>query len=138
VTEYRITKEFAFSAAHALRGLSPEHPCSQLHGHNYIVRVELAEIRITPLPGFVRDYGELTPFKDYVDEHFDHKWLGWGSIARIENVETVRSLTTPAVTFNPTAENLAKHFFDYCHAFWSETARVGVSETPKTWAYYEA
>jgi 6-pyruvoyl-tetrahydropterin synthase len=38
---YTISKEFAFSAAHHLNGLPPSHPCSRVHGHNYVVRVVL-------------------------------------------------------------------------------------------------
>jgi 6-pyruvoyltetrahydropterin/6-carboxytetrahydropterin synthase len=35
-----------------------------------------------------------------------------------------------------TAEHMAKHFYDWCKARWSETSAVLVSETPKTWAEY--
>ncbi len=39
---YRITKEFHFSASHQLCHLHQNHPCARMHGHNYIVEVELA------------------------------------------------------------------------------------------------
>ena len=55
---YRITKEFHFSASHQLEHLPDDHQCAQLHGHNYIVIVELAST-ILNRNGFVRDYGEL-------------------------------------------------------------------------------
>lgn len=38
---FRITKEFHFSASHQLTGLPEDHQCARLHGHNYIVEVEL-------------------------------------------------------------------------------------------------
>ena len=38
---YRISKEFHFSASHQLIGLPEDHQCARLHGHNYIVVVEL-------------------------------------------------------------------------------------------------
>jgi len=38
---FTISKDFEFSAAHHLEGLDPEHPCSRVHGHNYVVRLEL-------------------------------------------------------------------------------------------------
>lgn len=55
----RITKEFGFSASHQLGGLAENHQCARLHGHNYVVELELSAAReaLTP-PGFVRDYGE--------------------------------------------------------------------------------
>ena len=39
---YIITKEFAFSASHQLTHLVDGHPCARVHGHNYIIVVELS------------------------------------------------------------------------------------------------
>ena len=39
---FRIRKEFHFSASHRLEHLPPDHQCARLHGHNYVVVVELA------------------------------------------------------------------------------------------------
>ena len=57
---YRITKEFHFSASHQLKGLPETHQCARLHGHNYIVKVELSSTTLND-HGFVRDYNELAP-----------------------------------------------------------------------------
>jgi len=38
---YTISKQFTFSASHQLLNLCDSHPCYRLHGHNYIVEVEL-------------------------------------------------------------------------------------------------
>ncbi|MBA8836763.1 6-carboxytetrahydropterin synthase QueD [Ochrobactrum sp. RH2CCR150] len=115
---FRITKEFHFSASHQLTGLPADHQCARLHGHNYIVEVELSAADLDG-HGFVRDYHELAPFKRYIDDAFDHRHLndvlGHG---------------------HTTAETLAKHFFDWCRARWPEISAVRVSETPKTWAEY--
>ena len=59
---YRITKEFHFSASHQLSHLPDNHQCARLHGHNYIVIVELASKTLNA-EGFVRDYGELKALK---------------------------------------------------------------------------
>lgn len=40
---YEITKEFHFSASHQLDYLPEGHQCKRLHGHNYIVKVTLAQ-----------------------------------------------------------------------------------------------
>lgn len=114
---FRISKEFHFSASHRLDHLAPDHQCARLHGHNYIVVVELAAPDLNA-DGFVRDYHELKPLKDYIDGQFDHRHLN-------------DLLEVPS-----TAENLARHFFDWCRARWPETSAVKVSETPKTWAEY--
>lgn len=115
---YRITKEFHFSASHQLCRLPEEHPCARLHGHNYIVVVELSSGDLDEF-GFVRDYRELSPLKPYIDECFDHRHLN--------NVLGHDSVT---------AECLARHFYDWCKTRLPETTAVRVSETPKTWAEY--
>lgn len=115
---FRITKEFHFSASHQLKGLPAEHPCARLHGHNYVVEVELAAEALDE-NGFVRDYHELSVFKQYLDETFDHRHLN-----DVLGHDTV------------TAEWLARHLFDWCLERLPETSAVRVSETPKTWAEY--
>lgn len=115
---YRITKEFHFSASHQLFGLPEDHQCARLHGHNYIVVVELVSDRLND-HGFVRDYLELAPLKRYIDDELDHRHLN-------------DVLGDDCVT----AERMAKHLYDWCAARWPETAAVRVSETPKTWAEY--
>ncbi len=115
---YRITKEFHFSASHQLFGLPDDHQCARLHGHNYVVVVELASDRLNQ-HGFVRDYLELAPLKRYIDDELDHRHLN-------------DVLGDDCVT----AERMAKHLYDWCAARWVETAAVKVSETPKTWAEY--
>lgn len=115
---YRITKEFHFSASHQLLGLPADHQCARLHGHNYVVVVELASAKLNA-HGFVRDYAELHDLKRHIDEVFDHRHLN-------------AVLSDDMVT----AEKLAKYFYDWCRQRFPETAAVKVSETPKTWAEY--
>jgi 6-pyruvoyltetrahydropterin/6-carboxytetrahydropterin synthase len=115
---YRIAKEYHFSASHQLKGLPETHACSRLHGHNYVVVVELASDTLNE-HGFVRDYHELNALKLYIDGTLDHRHLN--DVLGDENT---------------TAEALAKHLFDWCSAKWPEVVAVRVSETPKTWAEY--
>ena len=114
---YTITKQFSFSASHVLDHLPEEHPCSRLHGHNYIVELVLQSTELDPL-GFVRDYNELAPFKGFIDDKLDHRHL--------DNV-----IEGPS-----TAENLARHLYEFARRMWPEVVAVRVSETPKTWAEY--
>lgn len=115
---YAISKDFAFSASHQLSGLPADHPCSRLHGHNYIIRLTLQGD--TNEIGFVTDYRELDSFKQWIDSHLDHRHLN--------NV----------FDFNPTAENMAHFMYQYCHTELGLTNvhEVSVSETPKTWATF--
>ncbi|HWL58941.1 MAG TPA: 6-carboxytetrahydropterin synthase QueD [Paracoccus sp. (in: a-proteobacteria)] len=114
---YRISKEFHFSASHRLAHLPADHQCARLHGHNYVVVVELASARLNS-DGFVRDYHELGALKTYIDGTFDHRHLN------------------DVLDLPSTAENLARHFFDWCRERWPEVIAVRVSETPKTWAEF--
>lgn len=115
---YRITKEFHFSASHQLFGLDEDHPCARLHGHNYIVEIELMSGTLNA-HGFVRDYRELEPLKRYIDDELDHRHLN--DILGDDGV---------------TAEGMARHFYEWAHARWPEVTAARVSETPKTWAEY--
>ncbi|PBB29307.1 MULTISPECIES: 6-carboxytetrahydropterin synthase QueD [Mesorhizobium] len=115
---FRITKEFHFSASHQLTSLPPDHQCARLHGHNYIVEVELSAKDLNA-HGFVRDYHDLAPLKRYIDDSLDHRHLN--EVLGHEQV---------------TAEYLARHFYEWCKERLPETAAVRVSETPKTWAEY--
>ncbi|PCI86092.1 MAG: 6-carboxytetrahydropterin synthase QueD [Hyphomicrobiales bacterium] len=115
---FTISKEFHFSAAHRLLNLAEDHPCYRLHGHNYIVTIELKSEQVSD-NGFVVDFRDLAPLKDYIDGTFDHQYLNdiFGGLAT-------------------TSEHLAKHFYDWSKQKWSEVSAVRVSETAKTWAEY--
>lgn len=115
---YTITKEFHFSASHQLTDLPSDHQCARLHGHNYVVVVELKSETLNQF-GFVRDYQELAALKSYIDDTLDHRHLN-------------EVFKNDAVT----AEFLAKSLFDWCKKRLPETAAVRISETPKTWAEY--
>jgi len=115
---YKIRKEFHFSASHVLNGLPADHPCSRLHGHNYIVTVELCGLRVNEI-GFVQDYRALEPMKKWLDEHFDHRHLN------------------DQMPLNPSAERMAKFFYELWIEEFPLLCAVEVSETPKTTARYE-
>ncbi|ESZ11071.1 6-carboxytetrahydropterin synthase QueD [Mesorhizobium sp. M0923] len=115
---FRITKEFHFSASHQLTSLPLDHQCARLHGHNYIVVVELSGGKLDE-HGFVRDYHDLGALKHYIDKTLDHRHLN--DVLGHDHV---------------TAECLAKHLYEWCKRLLPETSAVRVSETPKTWAEY--
>lgn len=119
---FTISKDFEFAAAHRLSGLSEDHPCSRVHGHNYVVRLELSG----PVsgPGFVYDYRALAPFKHLLDTHLDHRDLN------------------AIMGENPTAEHMAQWLYELAVEMLDNmpdgvrVSAVSVSETPKTWATY--
>ena len=115
---YTIAKRFAFSASHTIGGLPPEHPCARLHGHNYEVEVLLQSASLDAV-GFVRDYGELSALKDFLDTTVDHRHL---------NDVLGHDRTT--------AEVIGKWLYDWCKSRWPEVVAVRVAETSDTWAEF--
>jgi len=120
---FTIAKRFTFDAAHVLNGLPAGHKCGRLHGHTYTVEAEIATASLVP-PGFVTDFAHLTPLRDYINDEFDHELLN------------------DVLDVEPTAEALARHFFDWCVTMLTPdldgaTVRaVRVWETTAAWAEY--
>lgn len=123
---FRIGKTFKFSASHVLEGLPAGHQCGRLHGHNYTVEIIITgfDSALTE-EGWLKDFGDLKPIKEYIDATFDHRHLN------------------DIVTYQPTSELLANHLFgefkallhlEGKNAIWVE--RVRISETDSTWAEY--
>lgn len=113
-----ISKEFHFSSAHQLHELPADHPCSMLHGHNYVLKLFLKGEPDTI--GFVQDYRELDKAKKFVDNVLDHKFL---------------NDVFPA--HNTTVENMCKILFDIFKQDYPLLFAIEMSETPKTNCRYE-
>ena len=119
---FRICKRFEFSASHQLTHLAeahPDHQCARLHGHNYVVELELAAPKLDA-NGFVVDYGALKVFGQWIDATLDHRHLN----------------DVLASSHATTAENLARGIFNVWAERLAYLVAVRVSETPKTWAEY--
>lgn len=114
---YTITKRFEFEASHQLMKLPAGHKCRRLHGHNYVVTIEL-QARELDEYGFVVDYGELKAFKEHLDRNWDHRHLNDVAICE------------------PTAESLAIEFYQWCRHRWHQVTAATVQETLGTSATY--
>jgi 6-pyruvoyltetrahydropterin/6-carboxytetrahydropterin synthase len=119
---YVIARQFTFSASHQVTGLPDGHPCARLHGHNYVVEVQLAAQHLDD-HGSVADFHELAPVRKYINSHWDHRHLN------------------DVLEEQPTAENLAHLLFVWCeyqlaHHVSERMHAVRVSETGSTWAEY--
>ena len=112
----RIGKQYAFSAAHSLPKVPDGHPCKRIHGHNYIVEVEIRN-EISPVDGFCGniDFYKVDEGMKPLLEKLDHRYLN-----DIDGLE------------NPTAELIA----DWILKNFSPAIlySVKVWETPKCWA----
>ena len=104
----QITKIFYFEMAHAIAGY--EGPCSQIHGHSYVLHVTIRGSKgkddFIPSPGMLFDFKQLKAIvNDGIIRQLDHKLLL--SKYFLKNSKTEMSgnnLVTWEV--EPTAENM--------------------------------
>ena len=91
---FEVTVEDSFAAGHYLRNYKGK--CENPHGHNYKVRVTLAGKDLDKA-GLLLDFKDLREVMKQVIDRLDHQM--------INDVE-------PFTELNPSAENLAKYFYD--------------------------
>jgi len=91
---FQVWVEESFAAGHALRGYRGK--CENVHGHNYKVRVTLAGEELGSI-GLLYDFKDLKDAIHSTVRKLDHQFLN--DIA-------------PFDALNPSAENLAKYFYE--------------------------
>lgn len=91
---YEVTVEDTFAAGHYLRNYKGK--CENPHGHNYRVRVTLKGEDLDKA-GLLLDFKDLKKVMKHAIDYLDHKM--------INDIE-------PFTVLNPSAENLAKFFYD--------------------------
>lgn len=91
---FEVTVEETFAAGHSLRGYHGQ--CEHLHGHNYRVRVTLEGERLDSA-GLLVDFSEIKRLMRSLIERWDHRFL---------------NEVPPFDVVNPTAENMARYFYE--------------------------
>ena len=91
---FEVTVEDSFAAGHYLRNYRGK--CENPHGHNYKIRVTLAGNELDRA-GLLLDFKDLRDVKKHVIDRLDHQM--------INDIQ-------PFTELNPSAENLAKYFYD--------------------------
>jgi len=91
---FQVSVEETFSAGHALRGYRGK--CENVHGHNYRVRVTLEGPQLDAI-GLLCDFTHLKRVMREVIGRLDHQFMN--------DLEPFKSV-------NPSAENVAKYFYD--------------------------
>jgi 6-pyruvoyltetrahydropterin/6-carboxytetrahydropterin synthase len=117
---FTIGKRFRFEASHVLEGMPEGHKCARLHGHSWVIEVELQSI-VLDERGMVRDYGDLSAFGDWIQDNLDHRHL---------------NDVMPDDRKQPTSENVAVWLYEVARETLPEVVAVRVSETRNTWAEY--
>ena len=124
---FEVTVQQTFAAGHALRNYHGK--CENVHGHNYRIEVKVQGEQLNSI-GLLVDFVELKRVMNGVIDYLDHRF--------INDLE-------PFDKVNPSAENLAKYFYDQTSAQLHEmtSGRVRVKdctlyETDTSFArYYE-
>jgi 6-pyruvoyltetrahydropterin/6-carboxytetrahydropterin synthase len=91
---FQVSVEETFSAGHALRNYHGK--CENVHGHNYRVRVTLEGPQLDSI-GLLCDFTQVKQVMRQIIGGLDHQFMN--------DLEMFR-------TVNPSAENLAKYFYD--------------------------
>lgn len=91
---FEVTVEQTFAAGHALREYKGK--CENVHGHNYRVQITVEGEKLNRI-GLLVDFVELKKAVREVADRLDHQF--------INDLE-------PFTTINPSAENMAKYFYD--------------------------
>jgi 6-pyruvoyltetrahydropterin/6-carboxytetrahydropterin synthase len=95
---FEVTVDDTFAAGHYLRNYKGK--CENPHGHNYKIRVTLAGAELDKA-GLLLDFKDLREVMKHVIDRLDHQM--------INEIE-------PFTVINPSAENLAKYFYDESNA----------------------
>jgi 6-pyruvoyltetrahydropterin/6-carboxytetrahydropterin synthase len=104
---FEVSVEETFAAGHALRGYRGK--CENVHGHNYKVRVTLRGPALGTI-GLLFDFKDLKDAIHATIRRLDHQFL---------------NEVPPFDAINPSAENLAKYFFDQTRGLLAERAPNG-------------
>ena len=124
-TMFEVTVEDSFAAGHYLRNYKGK--CENPHGHNYKIRVTLAG-RELDKAGVLLDFKDLREVMKFIIERLDHQM--------INDIE-------PFTVLNPSAENMAKYFYEQANLKLKDVTKgrvtvknVTVFETDTTTATY--
>ena len=101
---FQVSVEEEFAAGHALRGYRGK--CENLHGHNYKVCVTLEGTELDDI-GLLYDFSDLKKAIHQTVGKLDHQFM---------------NDVAPFDRLNPSAENIAKFFYEQITEFLSEHA----------------
>lgn len=136
---YSIQAESHFDSAHFLKGYKGA--CANLHGHRWVVRaVQVSEelIEAGEKRGMVSDFGDLKQALKALVDPLDHQLIyETGSLSEnFLKALAEEGFSSVSIPCRPTAEAMAKWFYDSLSEMVSDLAEVSVFETPTNVATY--
>lgn len=136
---YTLQTSASFDSAHFLKGY--EGKCKNIHGHRWTVEVTVAADDVDETGqtrGMIVDFKTLKADLAALTERIDHSLI----IERGSLKENTRkaleeeSFCIIEFDFRPTAENMAKYFYDEIEKRGYQAVLVKVYETPNNCAGY--
>jgi len=119
---FEVSVEETFAAGHSLRNYKGK--CENVHGHNYRVQVTIQGPQLDSI-GLLVDFVEVKRLIHRVVDRLDHQFI---------------NELSPFDVLNPSAENLAKYFYDEIsrgmNAAGPQVTEVKIWETDITNATY--
>ena len=106
-----ISKTFRIEAAHRLPQVPAGHKCARLHGHSFLIEVQVSG-PLDPHFGWVMDFADIKTAFAPLHEQLDHHYLN--DIPGLEN---------------PTSENLARWVWDRLVQRLPLLSRIVIQET---------
>lgn len=136
---YQLTVEQHFDSAHFLAGYTGK--CRNIHGHRWrvVLYVQSEELRTDEqCRGMCVDFSTLKEELGDIIKGYDHTFLIEKGSLKQKTMEALSEEGFPVVElpFRPTAENLAKHFYDLMTGRGYDVAQVEIYETPNNCAAY--
>ncbi len=136
---YTLQTSASFDSAHFLKGYDGK--CSNIHGHRWLVEVTVASEDVEAagsIRGMIVDFKTLKEdLKDLADA-FDHSLVMEAGSLKDKTKEALQEeeFRIVELPFRPTAENLARYFYEEMEEKGYQVVLVKVYETPNNCAGY--
>ena len=111
---FEVCVEKTFASGHALRNYHGK--CENVHGHNYRVQVSVQGPELSA-NGLLVDFAVLKGLMNEVVEYLDHRFI---------------NDLPPFTEINPSAENIARYFYDQMNGGLPKEVPVRIAEV-KVW-----
>ncbi len=136
---YILSTRAKFDSAHFLKDYDGK--CANIHGHRWTVTVDVGSEELQqegPSRGMVVDFGKLKDDLREETDRLDHTLIYEEGSLFPETLEAFGKQGFRVCEFKgrPTAENLAKHFFDFMKKKGYRVLKASVFETPENMASY--
>lgn len=138
----KITVERYHDISCGHRVFGHETKCAHLHGHNYRFHFTIEGDELDNI-GRVLDFSVIkSKLCMWLEDNWDHKMLIWCLDDLVHALKKIDPIGVEACVFNPTAENMAKHFVEIVapeqlKGTGCTLIKLKIDETRKCSAIYE-